>query len=282
MIGDEANNPMNTEQRRFRHLAWEGCLNVRELGGYPAMDGRETRWHAIVRADNLASLTEAGRAALVAYGIRSIIDLRRPHEVDQSPNPFAHGGPHGIAYANISFGDPAVAPPSRGSLADRYQRALVLFPHRIAAIMRAIAYVPEGGVVLHCNGGKDRTGMIAALLLDLVGVARATIAADYALSAECLRARDEAWLAQGPGERAERERQLAADRPRAEVMQAVLKYLDDRYGGRRGIYGRQAWHRKRSCACASGSCPQQAACECTSGSADKPEIVADGTSLIRA
>ncbi len=88
--------------------------------------------------------------------------------------------------------------------------------------------------------------MIAALLLDLVGVERATIAADYAQSAECLRARDEAWLAQGPGERAERERQLAAGRPRAEVMQAVLEYLDERYGGRRGIYGRQAWHRKRS------------------------------------
>ena len=142
------------------------------------MDGRETRWHAIVRADNLASLTEAGRAALVAYGVRSIIDLRRPHEVEQSPNPFAHGGPHGIAYANISFGDPAVAPPTGGSLADRYQRSLVLFTHRVATIMRAIAHAPEGGVVLHCNGGKDRTGMIAALLLELVGVARATIAAD--------------------------------------------------------------------------------------------------------
>ena len=195
------------------------------------MDSRETRWRAIVRADNLASLTECGRTALVAYGVRSIIDLRRPREVEQSPNPFAHGGPDGIDYANISFGDPAVAPPTGGSLADRYQRALVLFPHRIAAIMRAIAGAPEGGMVLHGNGGKDRTGMIAALLLDLVGVARATIAADYALSAECLRARDEAWLAQGPGERAKRERQLAADGPRAEVMQDVLEYLDERYGG---------------------------------------------------
>ncbi len=148
MRRDEANNPIDPERRRLRRLAWEGCLNVRDLGGYPAMDGRETRWRAIVRADNLASLTAARRAALVAYGVRTILDLRRPHEVEQAPNPFAHAGAHGIAYANVSFGDPAVAPPTGGSLADRYQRALVLFPHRIAAIMQTMAYASAGGVVL--------------------------------------------------------------------------------------------------------------------------------------
>ena len=234
MPRDEATNPISPERGRLRHLAWEACRNVRDLGGYPVLDGRATRWRAIVRADNLASLTAAGHAALVAYGVRSILDLRRPHEVAQAPNPFAHGGAHGIAYANVSFGDPAVAPPTGGSLADRYQRALVLFPHRIAAIMHAIADAPDGAVVLHCNGGKDRTGIIVALLLELVGVAHATIAADYALSAECLRSRDAAWLAQGPGERAERERQLAADEARAEVMQAVLEHLDAQYGGTAG------------------------------------------------
>ena len=80
MPRDEATNPIGPEQRRLRHLGWEGCRNVRDLGGYPAMHGHATCWHAIVRADNLASLTAAGRAALVAYGVRSIIDLRRPHE----------------------------------------------------------------------------------------------------------------------------------------------------------------------------------------------------------
>ena len=231
MPRDEATNPIDPEQRRLRHLGWEGCRNARDLGGYPAMHGHATCWHAIVRADNLESLTAAGRAALVAYGVRSIIDLRRPHEVELAPNPFAGGGPQGIAYANVSFGDPAVAPPTGKSLADRYQRALVLFPHRIIAIMQAIAYAPQGGVVLHCNGGKDRTGLIAALLLELVGVARATIGADYALSAACLRSSDEDGLARGAGEQAERERQLVAEEPRAEVMQAVLAYLDERYRG---------------------------------------------------
>ena len=231
MPRDQATNLLGPERPRLRHLPWERCLNVRDVGGYPTTDGRHTCWQALVRADNLASLTEAGRAALVAYGVRSIIDLRRPHEVELAPNPFAGGGPQGIAYANVSFGDPAVAPPTATSLADRYQRALVLFPHRIIAIMQAIAYAPQGGVVLHCNAGKDRTGLIAALLLELVGVARATIGADYALSAESLRSSDEARLARRAGERAERERQLVAEEPRAEVMQAVLAYLDERYGG---------------------------------------------------
>ena len=239
MPSDEATNPISSERRRLRHLAWEGCRNVRDLGGYPAMDGCETRWRAIVRADNLAFLTEAGRAALVAYGVRTILDLRRPREVEEAPNPFAHDGAQGITYANVSFGDPAVAQRTGGSLADRYQHALVLLPHRIAAIMRAIAYAPDGAVVLHCKGGKRRTGIIVALLLELVGVARATIAADYALSVACLRSRDEAWLAQGPGERVKRERQFAADGVRAEVMQAVLEHLDERYGGAEG-YLREA------------------------------------------
>ncbi len=231
MSGDEANNLISPERWRLRHLPWEGCLNVRDVGGYPTTDGRHTRWHAIVRADNLALLTEAGRAALVAYGVRSIIDLRRPHEVERSPSPFASDGPHDIAYTTVSFGDPAIPKPSGSSLAEEYQRSLVLFPHRIAAIMQTIAYASPGSVVLYCNAGKDRTGIIVALLLELVGVARPTIVADYALSVERLRLRDETSLAGEAGERAQQEPQVAAEEPRAEVMQVVLEYLDERYRG---------------------------------------------------
>ena len=80
-------------------------------------------------------------------------------------------------------------------------------------------------------GGKDRTGLVSAILLELAGVERATIGADYALTAECLRPREEEWLANGPGDRAERERLLALYAPRAEVMIEVLDDLDRRYGG---------------------------------------------------
>ena len=86
----------------IRQLEWEGCLNVRDLGGYPAANGRETRWGAVVRSDNLSPLTDAGREALRDHGIRSIIDLRMPEEAEQLPNPFARPGDHGIAYTNVS------------------------------------------------------------------------------------------------------------------------------------------------------------------------------------
>src|SRR5215208_28353 len=77
-----------------RHLAWESCYNVRELGGYPTEDGGETRWGAFLRADTLCRLTPMGEEALVAYGIRTIIDLRNPAELALAPHPFAGRNGH--------------------------------------------------------------------------------------------------------------------------------------------------------------------------------------------
>lgn len=74
---------MATEEKRTRVLWWEGCLNARDLGGYPAENGRETYWGAVFRSDRLTPLTEAGRATLVEYGVRSIVDLRTPDEVER-------------------------------------------------------------------------------------------------------------------------------------------------------------------------------------------------------
>jgi protein-tyrosine phosphatase len=224
---------MATEQQeRTRQLAWEGLLNARDLGGYPTADGRQTRWGAVVRSASLTGLTPAGRAALIGYGVRCIVDLRLPDEVAARPNPFAEADGHGIVYANLSFIDPTVAPPGDAlTLADGYKRMLDLFQGEVAAVMAAIAGAPEGGVLVHCAAGKDRTGLVAALLLGLVAVEAETIAADYALSAEYLRARDEEWIRNGPGDRAEREERLRRWAPTAAVMAAVLDHLAGRYGG---------------------------------------------------
>jgi protein-tyrosine phosphatase len=102
---------VTTEQREWtRLLEWEGCLNARDLGGYATEGGRETRWGAVVRSDSPAALTEVGRAALAAYGVRAIVDLRLPAELADHPNPFAEPGDHGIAYTNVSFIDPPSPP----------------------------------------------------------------------------------------------------------------------------------------------------------------------------
>jgi protein-tyrosine phosphatase len=217
---------------RQRRLAWEGCLNVRDLGGYPTADGRGTRWGAVIRADNLATLTGAGRAALVASGVRTIVDLRAPDETAAHPNPFARPGGHGVAYVHVPFIDPTAGPPPPfTTLADSYGRMLDRFRSGVAAIMTTIARAEEGGVLVHCMGGKDRTGLVSALLLDLAGVPRETVGADYALTAECLRPLDEEYLATGPGTRAEREQELGAFMPRAAVMIEVLDRLDRDHGG---------------------------------------------------
>ena len=227
---------MTTEQReQTRRLAWEGLLNARDLGGYPAAGGRETRWGAVVRSDSLAALTEAGRAALAGYGVRAVVDLRLPDELARHPNPFASPGDHGIAYTNVSILDPAAGyPPETLTLAENYLWTLDRFAAYVAEVMAAIATAPSGGVLVHCAAGKDRTGLISALLLGLVGVPAETIAADYALTAELLRPRDQEWLEHGPGERADREAVAARFAPTAEVMLEVLDGLERRYGGVEG------------------------------------------------
>jgi protein-tyrosine phosphatase len=225
---------VTTEQREWtRRLDWEGCLNARDLGGYRAGDGRETRWGAVVRADSPAALTESGRAALAEYGVKAIVDLRLDDEIDRHPNPFAEPGDHGIAYSNVSIIDPAAGfPPDTYTLAESYLWMLDRFGGFVAKVMAAIADAPDGAVMIHCAAGKDRTGLISALLLGLVDVPAETIAADYAMTAELLRPRDEEWLAAAPPEeRAEREAMLARFAPTAEVMLAVLGGLGDRYGG---------------------------------------------------
>jgi protein tyrosine/serine phosphatase len=221
------------EREWTRRLAWEGVLNARDLGGYPAAGGRETRWGAVVRSDSLGDLTAAGRAALAGYGVRAIVDLRLADEIARHPNPFATPGDHGVAYTNVSVIDPAGGfPPGTYTMAENYLWMLDHFGAFIAKAMAAVAGAPEGGVLIHCAAGKDRTGLISALLLGLVDVPAETIAADYAMTAELLRPRERQWLeGLDPEERAQREAMLARYAPTAEVMLAVLEGLGERHGG---------------------------------------------------
>lgn len=225
---------MTIEQRQWsRRLDWEGCVNARDLGGYGTADRGETRWGAVVRSDSPAALTGAGRAALAEYGVRAIVDLRLPAELADYPNPFADPGDHGIAYVNVSIIDPGAGfPPDTITLAENYLWSLERFRGLVADAVTAVARAPEGAVLVHCAAGKDRTGLISALLLGLAGVPAETIAADYAMTAELLRSREREWL-EGlePEERAEREAMLARYAPTAEVMSGVLEGLAERFGG---------------------------------------------------
>jgi protein tyrosine/serine phosphatase len=232
---------MSHTNQQDRLLPWDACYNVREVGGYLAEDGRRVRWRALVRADNLCRLTPGGQAALRDYGVRTIIDLRLAHELETDPNPFAgrqdHGSNEEPRYLHLPLHDLDIIPAQQA--ADSIQAEYIVILERnkelVAAPIKAVAAgLEEGGVLVHCHGGKDRTGIVVALLLSLVGVPRETIAHDYSLSEGLLEPVHSAWLeeqSRAEGRPVERPRWMSS---RPETLLGVLDYLDHTYGSVQG------------------------------------------------
>jgi protein-tyrosine phosphatase len=225
---------------RSRDLTWDGLLNVRDLGGHRTEDGGETRYGSVVRADSLHQLTEAGWKSVVDYGIRTVVDLRMDEEREGDPPP---GAPVELLHISLFDDDKKVfeeveaaskaAPDAAMATKEVYLLFLEHFKTNVATAIRAVANAPEGGVVVHCMGGKDRTGLVTALLLALAGVDDDQIAADYALSEERLRPRHELWFAEAETA-AELERLRRIAQTPASSIAGVLAELERRYGGIEG------------------------------------------------
>jgi len=175
-----------------RDLDWDGCYNVRDLGGLPTLDGRRTRWGAVVRADNLNHLSPAGWRALKAHGIRTIVDLRNDEELDSDAGPRSDG----ITTVHVPLDDIAdnelwkyLWDEELDGTPLYYLPFLDRKPERCAAAIAAVTRAEPGGVVIHCGIGRDRTGLVTLLLLALAGVEPDLIASDYELSNDRLRPR---------------------------------------------------------------------------------------------
>ena len=191
-----------------------------------------------VRADNVDRLTDAGWRALVEYGVRTVVDLRFADEREADPPvdlPIV--SIHTPLVPNLSHPDwseihalsLAVELPESTRVV--YVEFLERYRDRFGHVVGAIASADdEGAVVFYCMAGKDRTGLIAALLLSVAGVERPAIAEDYALSGENLRPLLDMWIetAGDDDERALRTRIGAAP---AEAMLGVLDTLEVQYGG---------------------------------------------------
>jgi protein-tyrosine phosphatase len=169
-----------------RSLTFSTSYNFRDVGGYAGLDGRTVSWRRLFRADSLHRLKGADLEAFSALGVRTVIDLRRPFEVEE------HGRvPHteGLDYRNLvlehvdweSVEHPADLPHERW-LADRYLNFAEDGTAGLAAALGVIADPAAAPVVVHCMAGKDRTGVVCALTLSLLGVSDADIAQDYALT----------------------------------------------------------------------------------------------------
>jgi protein-tyrosine phosphatase len=222
---------------RSRDLDWDGCLNVRDLGGHRTEDGGETRYDAVVRADSIRQLTDAGWAAAVDYGVRTIVDLRMDVELEADPSAEL---PVDVVHVPIfqdddeeAFTEVEAAATAALDYAAATREVYLVFLERfrdnVAGAIAAVARAPEGTVVVHCMGGKDRTGLVTALLLRVAGVDNDQIATDYALSEERLEPRHAAWLEEA-GTEAERERIRRIAATPAESMVGVLVELERRYG----------------------------------------------------
>ena len=204
-----------------------GLLNVRDLGGYPLVDGGRTRPRSLVRADDLAQLTPEGVRALLDYGVETVLDLRWPEEIAASPNP-ATGLP-GVRYRRVSL---LAETPSRwgelgGYCSKERWKCTVLerLKPQLREALGTIASASDGPLLFHCVAGKDRTGVIAALLLALAGAAPAAIAADYAESSRNLR---EAYLKRYTG--SDPSTIVEAVRCPEQAVYNMLEYLDS-FGG---------------------------------------------------
>jgi protein-tyrosine phosphatase len=210
-----------------RHLVLDGTRNVRDVGGYPAADGRRTRWRTLLRSDELTRLPVASRDALVGLGLRQVIDLRWPEELAISPNTFAGTPPGPVRYTSI----PLLAddPTPHAGLAGMYQHVLDARGTQLADVVRAL--LADGGLpaVIGCAAGKDRTGVTIALLLDLAGVARDVIVEDYAISAHYFASpvahiEPDDWRSRG----------ILVDSP-PEFIESALAHLDEHHGGARSL-----------------------------------------------
>ena len=166
-----------------RLIALEGAVNFRDLGGYATEDGQRTRWRVLFRADGLSELTGTDLAVMRQLGIRTVVDLRSGQEVEQSrfdveahPVTFHHF-PFIKALPNAE--DFERAP---GFLGTQYTEMLDDATPQIVGALSALAAPDARPAVFHCTAGKDRTGLLSALVLSLLGVPEETVVADYALS----------------------------------------------------------------------------------------------------
>jgi protein-tyrosine phosphatase len=174
-----------------RLLNFPALLNARDLGGYPTTDGAQTRWRSLLRADDLAQLTLAGLEAFSSYGIETVVDLRWPEEVALSPTPVTRVLKH-VRYEQISLLTPT---PQEWRLRRADSTAKELWNRsmleqvreELKEVLQVIATATPGPLLFHCMAGKDRTGLVAALMLALADVVPEAIAFDYASSTEHLR-----------------------------------------------------------------------------------------------
>jgi protein-tyrosine phosphatase len=218
-----------------RHIVLDGICNLRDLGGYPAAGG-STRWRRILRSDSLHDLRDRGIDALVEAGLSKVIDLRDASEITPQPSPFnAH---RSVRYAHVPIfahldlrAHLAGAAQAGDVLLKLYCEVLTQRQPALSEALSAIANAEPGAVLFHCTVGKDRTGVLAALVLAAVGVKPDDIVADYALTTGRIDRIQRTMLTRLAASGIDADSLLPLFSSAPSTMQGMLDFLHSRYGG---------------------------------------------------
>jgi protein tyrosine/serine phosphatase len=219
-----------------RHHPFQGCFNFRDIGGYPAGDGRTVRWGRYFRTGRQDRMTRQDLAQFSELGIATQIDLRKPDEVrDQGRGPLEAMG---ATYHNISVipeggsdqlsrlvGDTGIS-------GKRYLGYLEFGPDSWCRMFELFRQASSQPILLHCTAGKDRTGVSTAFLLSVLGVDRALIEADYILTNRDV-ARQLDFIEQSTGfpDGMNRDAMMRAAGVPEDAMSDFLDGLEERWGG---------------------------------------------------
>ena len=216
-----------------RHHPFEGCFNFRDIGGYRAADGRAVPWGRYFRAGRQDRMTLGDLSDAANLGIRTQIDLRRPDEVQScGRGPFGTLGARYVGLSLLPGGSYEQLNRETGTLGERYLAYLQYAPEPWRSVFDVLADAGAYPVLLHCTAGKDRTGVITALLLHILGVDRAVIEADYALTNRDV-PRHVEFVASGPGfpEGMTREMFTRSAGVREDAIRVFLDGLEEQHGG---------------------------------------------------
>jgi protein-tyrosine phosphatase len=220
-----------------RRLPLEGARNVRDLGGYTLNGGASTRWNRFLRGDSPHRLTAKDVRILLDYGVRTVIDLRDPPERRAEPSRL--DGTAGLSVHRVPLLAGLSVPGGRipMDLGEMYVLCLLRGANPLRRVFEILGAENHGAALFHCAVGKDRTGVVAALLLDLAGVGRRAILEDYTASEANIKPLVEQWS------RRYREDPATGWHPdllscRPQSMERMLDFLQERYGGAAGYLRR--------------------------------------------
>ncbi|MGE4352761.1 MAG: tyrosine-protein phosphatase [Oscillospiraceae bacterium] len=229
----------------FRRLPIHEMPNLRDLGGYAVPDGM-TKYGVFLRSAVPNQLTDEGKALLRRYSLGTVIDFRSAQETERIPDPLREMD--GVDYIHLPIFDAAAAgaalkirPGTGFSWTTHYIRMVDEQYAWVVQVIRTLAHA-KGCALFHCTTGKDRAGIISALILALCGVSEEDIIADYCVSEVYLRnmyagMENYAKLCNG-----DLDNPFYRTKPAA--MRALLKYLEEVYDGAGGYLEKSGLSKK--------------------------------------